>query len=280
MRSPLLQHSVRLVAIGGLTCAACAPALQPGAVDFAAAGQELRPEWNRHFDDVRATGVFVLYDVAAGTVRRSDAKRASLRFLPASTFKVFSSMAALDAGVIDGIDDVVAWDGVIRNNAAWDQDQRMREAFQRSAVWFYQELVRRVGPDRMLELLRREGYGNQDISGGIDQFWLSGGLRISADEQVAFLERLHDRTLGFSPTAMDAVSDLLLMQRGDDWVLRGKTGWARADGQLGWIVGWVERDGRTWIYALNLHSDDPRFPMFEARQAVLRGVLRDAGVLP
>jgi beta-lactamase class D len=193
-------------------------------------------------------------------------------------------MAALDAGAVLDIDEVIAWDGVERNNEAWDRDQRMREAFQRSAVWFYQELARRVGETRMRVLLQREGYGNQSTEGGIDQFWLTGGLRISADEQVDFLRRLRRRELGFSPRAMDAVEEILVMERGTDaqgaWVLRGKTGWARLEGRhTGWLVGWLERGDAAWFYAMNLESDDPAFPMFAARAAIVRGVLADAGLL-
>jgi beta-lactamase class D len=36
-------------------------------------------------------------------------------------------------------------------------------------------------------------YGNQDISGGIDQFWLSSSLKISPKEQADFMEALYKR---------------------------------------------------------------------------------------
>ena len=34
------------------------------------------------------------------------------------------------------------------------------------------------------------GYGNRDISGPIDQFWLDGQLRISPRGQVEFVHRM------------------------------------------------------------------------------------------
>jgi beta-lactamase class D len=246
---------------------------------FASATGVTRSDWRRHFEAHGAEGTFVLYDVARGTVSRHDTERAARRFLPASTFKIFSALAALDAGVV-GVDDVLPWDRVVRDNEAWDQDQSMRDAFQRSTVWLFQELVRRVGAERMQALLSRERYGNADMSGGVDRFWLDGGLRISADEQVAFLERLHARALGFTPAAMDTVAGLLVMDRGAGWVLRGKTGWTRADGDLGWLVGWAERDGRTWFYALNLTARGRDFQMFPARAGIARAILREAGAVP
>jgi len=48
-------------------------------------------------------------------------------------------------------------------------------------------------------------YGNRDIGGGIDRFWLTGDLRISAVEQFEFLRRLAAGTLPFSPRAQENV---------------------------------------------------------------------------
>ncbi len=231
-----------------------------------------------HFDRIRATGTLVIQKGDDSPFIFNEA-RARQAFLPASTFKIFNSLVALDAGVI-GVDDRVAWDGVQRSVPAWNQDQSMREAFQRSTVWFYQELARRIGPVRMRAALRREQYGNASIGGGIDQFWLTGGLRISAVQQIDFLRRLQRKQTGFSNASMAIVEALLVLEACDHYILRGKTGWAPgADRQLGWVVGWVERAGDVYTYALNLESPDSQFPMIEARQSVLRGILRDGGLI-
>ena len=56
--------------------------------------------------------------------------------------------------------------------------------------------------------------------------------------------------------------------------LRGKTGWTEQDGnQIGWFVGFVERKDEVYVYALNLESPDPDFPMRNAREGILRGIL-------
>ncbi|MGH8726962.1 MAG: penicillin-binding transpeptidase domain-containing protein [Burkholderiales bacterium] len=44
-----------------------------------------------------------------------------------------------------------------------------------SVVWYYQELARRIGRERLQAYVDRFEYGNQNISGRIDQFWLTGG---------------------------------------------------------------------------------------------------------
>jgi beta-lactamase class D len=261
---------VVLVALGVLT--ACAPPDAPVT--------ELRPDLARHFEAFDASGTFVLLGGETGERIVVDPERAAAGFVPASTFKIFNSLVALEHGIV-GVDDTIEWDGVERSIAGWNQDQRMREAFQRSTVWFYQELARRVGEERMGAALVREGYGNADLGGGIDRFWLTGGLRISAHEQVEFLRRLRGRRLGFSPEVVAQVEELMVLERCPGHTFAGKTGWERPDGaDLGWLVGWVERNAAVHFYAMNIESEDPDFPMIRARQEVVRGILAELEVLP
>jgi beta-lactamase class D len=226
------------------------------------------------FSAYDVNGTVVLLDMRRQTCIRFDPERAAERFLPASTFKIFNTMVALDEGSIPDAETVLKWDGVDRGLPAWNRDQAMREAFQTSTVWFYQELARRTGEARMREWLQREQYGNADVSGGIDRFWLDGGLRISADEQVAFLWKLHRRELSFSARAQQIVYDLMLREQTSEHTIRAKTGWTEANGrQLGWFVGYIEKGNDFYIFALNFESTDPEFPMREAREKILRELL-------
>lgn len=238
------------------------------------------PELGRHFAAFGAEGTIVVVgsDGTEGVVYHPE--RARTGFVPASTFKIFNSMVALEAGVV-AVDDTIRWDGVERAVAVWNRDQRMREAFQRSVVWFYQELARRIGEERMAAAVRRERYGNGTIGGGIDRFWLTGDLRISAVEQVDLLRRMADRELGFPAPVVAQVQELLVLERCPSYTLRGKTGWETPGGvHLGWMVGWVEGRSGRFFYALNLDSADPDFPMSRARPTIVRAVLEELGVLP
>lgn len=46
--------------------------------------------------------------------------------------------------------------------------------------------------------LKQFAYGDQDISGGVDKFWLSSTLEISPGEELAFLKKLYKTELGNS----------------------------------------------------------------------------------
>ena len=237
---------------------------------------------SRHFRAAGLTGSFLLQEMDGDRVLRIDAERCARRFTPASTFKILNSIVALEHGVVRGLDDTLRWDGTKHFIASWNQDQCMRDAFQRSCVWFYQELARRVGESRMQAAVDAAAYGNQDISGGIDRFWLDGALRISSDEQADFLTRLWKNTLPFSSAVQQTVKDLMLLERTAEYTLRGKTGTAlRGDTVIGWIVGYLERGARTYVYVLNVeHPDSENFgAMRNTRFDLLRALLRDQKLL-
>jgi beta-lactamase class D len=154
----------------------------------------------------------------------------------------------------------------------------MRTAFTRSVVWFYQDLARRIGNERMAKYIKAADYGNQDISDQIDSFWLDGNLRISPEEQIKFLIRLYQEDLPFSPSVMKTVKDIMLIDRKDNYILIGKTGWGtNVDGMqnIGWYVGYIERDNNVYFYALNFENQDPNFEMIPIRKKILFDVFSD-----
>jgi beta-lactamase class D len=197
-------------------------------------------------------GCFILQeDGAAAPLERMGGLCAE-RVSPCSTFKIPNSLVGLETGVIAGADSVLPWDGVKRDREEWNRDHTLASAIKVSAVWYYQELARRVGASRMQKLLDAIPYGNLDTSSGIDVFWLGRSLKISPDEQVAFLERLRLSMLPFSERSQQIVRDILVQERSGSFVYRGKTG-SCGGGKApdhGWWVGWVERDGKSTVFAM------------------------------
>ena len=177
---------------------------------------------------------------------------------------------------------VFEWDGVERSVASWNGDHTLATAFENSVVWAYQEIARRIGEDRMRDYVGRAGYGNADIGGGIDRFWLTGDLRISPMEQVVFLEQLHERRLPFSGRTMDLVEGIMVEERGPGYVLRAKTGLANGTpADIGWYVGYVVREdaGGERPYYFALQMDVERSEQIRARRSIARAILKDLGLL-
>lgn len=210
------------------------------------------------------------------------AERVDIRLAPASTFKILNSLIALETGVVADGETVIEWDGTQRQRIELNKDLDLTTAFRLSAVPHFQELTRRIGLERMQQYVDAVGYGNRDISGGIDRFWLVGGLRISPREQVDFLARLYRDDLPFSAKSMAVVREMMLIEQTQGYELRAKTGWAQLpnDENVGWWVGWVEDGSRVHFFATTLQTQRPGETFGTARLSVTREVLQKLGVLP
>lgn len=239
---------------------------------------EERDDFAEHFRTAGVTGTFVLYDPSDGRYLVHDSARAHERFIPASTFKVLNSLIALETRAVADTSTVIAWEGIERTIGAWNRDHTLATAFEYSVVWYYQILARRVGERRMQDYVSRAGYGNEDIGGGIDVFWLTGDLRISPVEQVAFLQRLHERQLPFSRRTMESVEGIMVEKRGPNYVLHGKSGWAESEpADVGWYVGYAVREGQPYYFALNMDVERPG--QGPARRAIAQAILADLGLM-
>ena len=197
-----------------------------------------KPDWGKHFKAEDVQGCFLLYDLQRNRYLAYDPKRVGTEFLPASTFKFFNSLVALETGAVRDEAEVLEWDGVERMVPAWNYDTDMRSAFKNSTVWFYQEMARRIGRERMRRYVNKAGYGNRSIGGRIDSFWLNGNLRTTAKEQVDFLVKLHRNRLPFSPRVVRVVKDMSVDEKTGQYILRAKTGWAGLGDKSVPQVGW------------------------------------------
>jgi beta-lactamase class D len=239
------------------------------------------PAFGAHFEERGLEGAFILYDLNADTTVRYNAARCAQRFIPASTFKPLNALIALEAGSVADENEVIPWDGVDKGYASWNQDHDLSTAMQYSVVWFYQELARRTGQERMQHYVDAVGYGNQDISGQIDSFWLEGGLRISPEEQIAFLRRLYEGDLPFSDRSIAIVRRIILLEQTAGYRLSGKTGWtSRVDPQIGWFVGYLEREGNVYFFATNVEKDESTESLGQMSQQITYEILGEMGLLP
>lgn len=220
---------------------------------FAQAGAESlveASEWGKYFEEGQTQGTFVLYDLGRDQWKVFNKTRAETRFIPASTFKIPHALIALDTNTVKDPRQVFAWDGVKREITEWNKAQTLRTAMKHSVVPVFQGFARDIGPERMMDFLEKFQYGNMDISGDIERFWLDGGkLAISAIEQVNFLVKLFKDELPVSRESQWIVKDILVSEATKKYVLRSKTGMAS---KIGWWVGWVETDDDVYFFACNI----------------------------
>src|SRR3979411_947775 len=247
-------------ALGLLAAASLLPSRSLANVSYQRS--EFREGLTKRFFDLGTEGTFVAYKVDDYLIIASDKVRSGEAKLPASTFKIPNSLIALETGVVADPDkDVFKWDGVTRSIEAWNKDHTLRSAIAVSAVPVYQEIARRIVQERMQKYVDLLDYGNRDIGGGIDQFWLTGNMRIDPIQQVDFVDRLRRGALPVSKRSQDLVRDILPVTKAGDSVIRAKTGLLGAElgkPSLGWVVGWAEKGSSQTVFALNVDVRESR----------------------
>ena len=229
----------------------------------------------------------VIYDERADATWRSDAAACRERLSPASTFKIPHALLALERGAIAAAT-IEKWDGTqYAGRPLWEKDHHLESAIQNSVLWFFQRTAARIGAARMREYLQQIAYGNADTSGPVDRFWINGRLKISAEEQVAFLRRFYAGRVPISPSHIATVQRALMEpERGvqnatgvhiliDTWPpqteLSGKTGAGQAlddpQRRVSWLVGRLTAGGRHYLFASNVTRRGSLDPLEGSRLA-------------
>jgi beta-lactamase class D len=259
-------------------------------------------EWGDIFEKYGVNdGCFIMRDNNHESIHYYNKERCTQRFLPASTFKIFNSLVALETAVAPDDQLVIKWDS-IKRMPDWDKDMNMKEAFKESNVGYYQEIARRIGPGRMQHYLDTVKYGNMVMAGHIDSFWLNNSLQISADEQAGFLKRMYFNELPFSERSQRIVKNLMEQEQTPDYNLYYKTGTGRhGDKYIYWIVGFIERiehvkedkdamnkaDFRNYPYFFAENFDVPVGDttqgwdkVNQTRKDIMKAILKEYGAMP
>jgi len=242
--------------------------------------KEVRNEFKQYYDEYRVEGSFVLYDPQKDHYSLYQPDQFTELFSPASTFKICNTLIGLETGVIPDEHFIIQWDSVVRN-PIWDKDHDMEQAFKNSTVWYYQEIARRIGGARMKYWLDKLSYANADTSGGIDLFWLNGGLRISPKQQIDFLQRLQEGKLSVSPRSAEIVKKAMIAKDTLGYILRYKTGWGGHGSQdVGWCVGYLESNGQVYYFSNCIQIDTEQLDVLaraidfdQSRTAIVDSIL-------
>ena len=156
----------------------------------------------------------------------------------------------------------------------WPKQHDLRSAFQKSVVWYYQELAAAMESEQIRTRLEQWQYGNARVAGGKTEYWLGRDLAISAHEQVIFLERFHKKRLGIRKGTTDLLKEVAFVEEKSGQRLYAKTGTGeQGDKWVGWYVGWTEgsSDGPQFFALVCLEEsfDAVRKKRAEVREEVL-----------
>jgi beta-lactamase class D len=240
---------------------------------------EIDNSLKKYFDENKADGCFTFFNNGTGKVTVYNMALDTVRFLPASTFKIVNSLIGIETNRILDEKMVIKWDSVKRWNDDWNKDLTYEQAFKASAVNYFQEVARRIGKDTMQKWLDTLHYGTQKITTKIDSFWLDNSLKISADEQLGLVKRLYFDQLPFQKRSQQIVRDVMVQENNTQYTLAYKTGWGfdEQGGNIGWVVGWIEENRHPYFFTLLVKSPGKDFDMRTARLNILKGILKQYG---
>lgn len=232
------------------------------------------------FDKYGVIGCFVLFNQVDNEYIRYNASLCDSGYIPASTFKIPNSLIALEEGIIKDTIQTIKWDGHEWPNKTWNQDQTLKTAMKHSCVWVYSKFAEQIGINTYYKYIKEFDYGNKVLTGQPTRFWLAGLLRISANQQIEFLTKFYNYNLPVSRQSIDIVKNIIVLEKTDSYILSGKAGGGMLNDKeyIMWLVGFVEKENKTFYYALNFKTSD-----FEktslARYELTKGILRQIRVI-
>ncbi|WP_368297934.1 BlaR1 family beta-lactam sensor/signal transducer [Cytobacillus firmus] len=203
-------------------------------------------------------GSFVLYDKEADQYLIHNKNQSTSRVSPNSTYKIYSALLGLESGSITDENSSAKWNGLTYPIDSWNGDQDLTSAIRNSVTWYFQSLDKQVQPGRIQTFLDRIRYGNRDLSGGIEEYWLESSLKISPVEQVQLLKNFYVNQFGFKEKNIQIVKDSIKLERNEGAILSGKTGTGTVNGKNinGWFIGYVESGQDTYFFATNIQNEN------------------------
>lgn len=227
-------------------------------------------DFSNYFDGIN--GAAVIYDPTENCYQIYNQELALTQRSPCSTFKIISSLIALENGIINPDNSTRTWSGEIFSNEEWNTDIDFSDAFRASCVWYFREVVDDIGKDIIQEELNRLKYGNCDISDWdgrlntntdnpvLTGFWLESSLLISPKEQVEVVERIFGDNTDYSEETLDQLKRVMLLTEQDevDISIYGKTGMGMSYSIVvdSWYTGFADTADKRIYFCVYLGETD------------------------
>lgn len=222
--------------------------------------------WSDYFEGLN--GAAVIYNPSENYYQIYNQKLAFEQRSPCSTFKIISSLIALENGIIEVNDSARLWSGEIFWNEDWNKDITFEEAFRSSCVWYFREVINEIGVDLVQIELDKLRYGNCDISDwegrlntnnnnrALTGFWIESSLKISPKEQAEVMERIFGNHSEYSEEAQNQLKQVMLVseQNETDALIYGKTGMGMAQGVVvdAWFTGFFDINHQRMYFCIYL----------------------------
>lgn len=203
-------------------------------------------------------------------------------YSPNNTFYLYESLIGLESGNIKDSADIYSWDFVRYPNENWNQDQNLSVALKHQTEWYFKQVAKTIDTSKMQSWLNLMGYGNKDISGGIDQFWKNNSLKISIKQQFDLFKRLYYYNLPFSFDYLKFIRKTFVKNRLTNKNLYSfKTKGMNNNKPMIWYLGYVEFLNNTYlvVHCVEMNSRKKNKYFSTIQSELLFSSLKELGII-
>lgn len=242
-------------------------------------------DWSNYFEEIN--GAAVIYDPTENRYQIYNQELALTRRSPCSTFKIISSLIALESGIIEPDNSTRVWSGEVFWNEDWNRDIDFSDAFHASCVWYFREVIDEIGKNMMQDELNKLQYGNCDISdwGGqlntnnsnpaLTGFWIESSLLISPKEQAEVVERIFGDNTNYSEETRNQLKQVMLLSEPSmsNILIYGKTGMGKSYGIVvdSWFTGFADVPEKRVYFCVYLgETDNKNVSSAKAREIAIK----------
>lgn len=217
-------------------------------------------DYSREFGKIKGCSIF--YNPAENTYDLYNEKECETRYSPNSTFKIIATLEGLECGAVTSPESLMNYNGNTYPFESWNRNLNLKEAFQNSCVWYYRQLIDKIGKERIKSVVTELGYGNCDVSSwegsglapteDTNGFWLGSSLEISPMEMVRVVSDIFEGKSKYRPEHISMLKDFMAS---DIEGVYGKTGTGGVDNSA-WYAGFYEKEDSRIYFAVHLQNDD------------------------
>ena len=215
-------------------------------------------DYSEYFQGI--SGCAVLYDESSDIYSYYNRKNCETEVSPLSTFKIVSALAGLENNVLENEETTMEYNGTEYPIDTWNSNLTLGEAFENSCVWYFRQVIDKVGQENIQSMLAELQYGNSDISEWngsnvnslpeLNGFWLESSLKISPLQQVKVLNYIFSKENDFTSENIQTLKHIMYISELENGILYGKTG-TGTNGEA-WFVGFLDENDNRIYFAVYL----------------------------
>lgn len=234
-------------------------------------------DYSEDFNDNNGCAVF--YEVSQDKYTYFNKNMCKKQYSPLSTFKIIAAATALESGIINTPNDKMQYSGDNYPFENWNNNLGLKDAFKESCVWYFRQLIDKIGNKNMQKYIDKLNYGNKDISqwngsglnkkSDLNGFWLGSSLKISPENQIEVLKNIFESGEYFSEKTISILKDIMLVKNNNNIKIYGKTGTGMDN--TAWFTGFSEQCGfRTYFAIYISNGENKQVAGADAREIAIK----------